>query len=208
VVKHRAAILEARPFGALLRGFWDSDEIEPTTRAALKLCSLLAPRPGELRFAEWTEFDLEAGVWIVPAGRMKVRRPHASPLSTKSIAILRDLHELTGSTRLVFPGNRDRERPISDGTLIAALRRLGFAKETVSPHGFRASFSSFANESGKWHPDAIGRQLAHGDEDRIRGVYARSPFWAERVKLRQWENLLTSHRNALPGGSISSSIQQ
>ena len=184
-VKHRAALTEAKPFGALLRAIDDFDG-QPTTKAALLLCAMLAPRPGEIRQAEWSEFDLEAKVWVVPAGRMKMRRPHASPLSVQAVAILADLRKMSGTGKLLFPSIRSKDRPISDGTLNAALRRLGFTKDDATAHGFRASFSSLANESGKWHPDAIERQLAHTDDDAIRGAYNRSPFWAERVKMMEW----------------------
>lgn len=185
-VQHRAAILDAKPFGGLLRAIWGDEAMDPTTQAALKLAALLAPRPGELRLAEWQEFDLDGAVWAIPAGRMKMRRDHATPLSPEVVVVLRDLHNLTGSGRLVFPSIRSKERSMSDGTMNAALRRLGFTKDQASAHGFRATFSSLANESGKWHPDAIERQLAHADDDAVRGAYARSPYWAERIKMMTW----------------------
>lgn len=184
-VKHRAALLDRKALGGLLRSIEGMDA-QPITRSALWLCALLAPRPGELRLAEWSEFDLDGAVWVVPAGRMKMRRPHASPLSPQAVSILRELQEMTGKGRFLFPSTRTPNRAMSDGTLNAALRRLGYTKTDATSHGFRASFSSLANESGKWHPDAIERQLAHADDDAIRGAYARSPYWAERVKLMSW----------------------
>lgn len=184
-VTHRAALLDREGFGGLLRSI-DGMDAQPITRCALRLCALLAPRPGELRLAEWSEFDLDVAVWVVPAGRMKMRRPHASPLSPQAIAMLRDLQEMTGKGRFLFPSTRTPNRAMSDGTLNAALRRLGYTKEDATSHGFRVSFSSLANESGKWHPDAIERQLAHADDDAVRGAYARSPYWAERVRLMTW----------------------
>ena len=122
--------------------------------------ALLFPRPGELRAAEWMEFDLDKSVWDIPATRMKMRRPHRVPLPKQAIAILRQHQEVAAKGLLVFPGIRTAARPISDGTLNAALRRLGFTKEEVTPHGFRATAASLLNECGKWHPDAIERQLA------------------------------------------------
>ncbi len=195
-VTPRAALLTRSEFGALLRAIDGMDE-QPITRAALRLCALLAPRPGELRLAEWGEFDLDAAVWSIPKGRMKMRRPHVVPLSPLAIEVLLDLRKITGKGRFLFPSTRGPDRAMSDGTLNAALRRLGFTKDQATSHGFRASFSTFANEAkttdaeGRpqvrmWDADAIERQLAHGDEDEIRGAYNRSPYWEERVRLMTW----------------------
>lgn len=184
-VKHRAALLDPTQFGGLLREISDF-EGQASTRVALMLCAILAPRPGELRHAEWCEFNLDEAVWAVPAGRMKMRKPHVVPLPKQAIALLRQLHLLTGKGRLLLPSIRDAERPISENTLNAALRRLGYTKEQASAHGFRATFSTLANESGLWSPDAIERQLAHADPDAVRGAYARGAYWDERVKLAQW----------------------
>jgi integrase len=120
-VKHRAAILEPVAFGALLRAIEDSD-VQPTTEAALKLLALVFSRPGELRNAEWPEFDLEKGVWRIPAGRMKMRREHQVPLSRQALEILKELQAITGNGKLLFPGNRSIQRPISENTLNAALQ--------------------------------------------------------------------------------------
>jgi len=193
VVKHRAAITEPMAFGGLLRAV-DGFQGQPTTVAALKLLALLAARPGELRLAEWSEFDLEKAVWTVPAKRMKMRREHKVPLPRQAVAILAALHALTGRGRLVFPGYgktaKDggvlEPKPISENTLNAALRRMGFGPDDMTAHGFRASFSTMANESGKWNPDAIERALAHADQDGIRAIYARGAYWQERVALAQW----------------------
>ncbi len=184
-VTPRAAITEPRAFGALLRAI-DSFEGQPTTVAALQLMALLFPRPGELRAAEWTEFDLDKAVWTIPAARMKMRRPHRSPLSIQAVAVLKHLRNIYGTGILVFPSVRTATRPISDVALIAALRRIGYAKEEVSPHGFRASASSLLNESGKWNADAIERQLAHVENNDVRRAYARGEYWDERVLMIQW----------------------
>jgi integrase len=160
VVKPRAAVTDPRAFGALLRAI-DGFDGQPTTLAALKLMALLFPRPGELRMAEWTEFDLDAAVWTIPAMRTKMRRAHRVPLPRHAVAILKALGEVTGNGRLVFPCVRTTARPISENTLNAALRRLGYSKDQATAHGFRATASTLLNESGKWNADAIEQQLAH-----------------------------------------------
>ncbi|MBI1330929.1 MAG: tyrosine-type recombinase/integrase, partial [Alphaproteobacteria bacterium] len=184
-VTSRAAITEPKAFGGLLRAI-DSFEGQPETRAALKLLALLFPRPGELRLAEWNEFDIEKAVWNIPAARMKMRRPHRVPLARQTSALLKALREISDGGAFLFPSIRTNERPISDGTLNAALRRLGYSKDEVTPHGFRATASSLLNESGKWHPDAIERQLAHVESDDVRRAYARGEHWNERVEMMQW----------------------
>jgi integrase len=184
-VKHRAAILEPVAFGALLRAIEDSD-VQPTTKAALKLLALVFSRPGELRNAEWPEFDLEKGVWRIPAGRMKMRREHQVPLSRQALEILKELQAITGNGKLLFPGNRSIQRPISENTLNAALRRMGYDKDEVTAHGFRGTASTLLNESGKFSPDAIERSLAHQDNDEIRRAYNRGAYWNERVTMAQW----------------------
>jgi integrase len=178
-------VTDPKAVGALLRSVWDYDG-QPVTKAALPLMAYLFPRPGELRLAEWPEFDFEAAVWSIPAQRMKMRRPHKVPLPSQAIAVLAQLREITGHGRLVFPSVRSKLRPISDNTLNAALRRLGYSQDEATAHGFRATASSLLNESGLWHADAIERQLAHEDGDAVRRAYARAEFWDERVRLMQW----------------------
>jgi integrase len=123
-VKSRSAITDPKQFGALLRAI-DAFEGQPPTKAALQLMALLFPRPGELRAAAWPEFDLDNAVWIIPVERMKMRRPHRIPLSRQAIQVLRELHEITGAGPIAFPSVRTADRPISEGTMNAALRRLG-----------------------------------------------------------------------------------
>jgi integrase len=184
-VKSRSAITDPKQFGALLRAI-DAFEGQPPTKAALQLMALLFPRPGELRAAVWAEFDLDNAVWIIPAERMKMRRPHRIPLSRQAIKILRDLHEITGTGPIAFPSVRTADRPISEGTMNAALRRLGYSKDEATPHGFRATASTLLNESGRWNPDAIERQLAHIESDDVRRAYARGEHWDERVRMMTW----------------------
>ncbi len=184
-VKHRAAILDPAGLGAFLRGA-DDFEGQPTTRAGLRLLPLVFTRPGELRMAEWREFDLANAVWTIPAGRTKMRRAHEVPLARQAVAILSELHALTGRGRLVFPGLRSVERPISENTLNASMRRMGYSNDEVTAHGFRATASTLLNQSGKFSPDAIERALAHQDPDAVRRAYNRGAYWQERVEMAQW----------------------
>ena len=185
VVQHRAAIVEPKAFGGLLRAIASYDGA-PETKAALELLALSFARPGEIRAAEWSEFDLDAALWSIPAHKMKMRRSHRIPLTPRSVQLLRDLHEITGNGRFVFPSARSRQRCMSENTINAALRRLGFAKEEMTAHGFRSAASSMLNECGLWHADAIERQLAHVDNDSVRRAYARADFWEERVRMMTW----------------------
>ena len=135
---------------------------------------------------EWAEVDLDNAVWSIPAGRMKMREPHHVPLSRQAIQILRKVQETTGDGKFVFPSIRSADRPMSENTINAALRRLGYSGADMTAHGFRSTASSLLNESGKWSPDAIERALAHKDSDAIRGAYHRSTYWNERVAMSQW----------------------
>lgn len=184
-VSSRAAITDRVGLGRLLRAI-DSFDGQPTTNTALQLLALLAPRPGELRKAEWSEFDLEEGVWRIPAERMKMRRPHRVPLSQKAIALLKDLRPISGHSELAFPSYRSNKKPISENTLNVALRRMGFTKEEMTSHGFRATFSTLANESGLWNSDAIERALGHVEGNDVRRAYLRAEFWDERVQMAEW----------------------
>jgi integrase len=185
VVSHRAAVTDRKAFGGLLRAVWDYDGMIET-RMALQLMVLLYPRPGELRQAEWPEIDFEKATWTLPAARMKMRREHKKPLPAMAIAILKDLQQLTGDGRLLFPAVTSRQRPMSENTLNSALRRMGFPKEEATSHGFRASASTLLNESGKWAPDAIEAELAHVGADDVRRAYHRAVYWDERVKMAEW----------------------
>ncbi|BCH26730.1 tyrosine-type recombinase/integrase [Mesorhizobium sp. L-8-3] len=184
-VTPRAAVTDPKALGGLLRAI-NAFDGQPTTRAALKLMALLFPRPGELRAAGWDEFDFESSVWSIPEGRMKMRRPHRVPLSTQAVSVLTSLREISGGGSLLFPSVRSGSRPISDNTLNAALRRMGYGKEEATAHGFRATASTLLNECGKWHPDAVERQLAHIENNDVRRAYARAEHWEERVRMMQW----------------------
>ena len=185
VHRPRSAVIGAKPFGALLRAI-DGFGGQPTTHAALKLMALLFPRPGEMRGAEWSEFDLAQALWTIPAERMKMKRAHRKPLSRHAVGILAALRPITGAGRFVFPSVRTSEKPLSETTLNAALRRLGYGSDEATAHGFRASASTLLNESGLWSADAIERELAHVEANAIRRAYARGEHWDERVRMMQW----------------------
>lgn len=184
-VSHRAAITDKKAFGGLLRAIWTYEGM-PETRMALQLMALLYPRPGELRQAEWSEFDFEKTTWMIPASRMKMRREHRKPLSAQALAILKDLQALTGHGKFLFPAITSSTRTMSENTMNSALRRMGFTQEEATSHGFRASASSLLNESGKWSPDAIEAELAHVGADEVRKAYHRALYWEERVKMTDW----------------------
>lgn len=200
-VTHYGAVTEASEVGDLLRAI-DGYEGLGMTKWALQLAPHVFVRPGELRHARWDEIDFEAALWTIPAEKMKMRKAHHVPLSRQSIAILQEIRSITGSSGYVFPSMRSRMRPMSENTLNAALRRLGYTTNEMTAHGFRAMASTLLNESGKWSPDAIERALAHGDSDKVRAAYHRGAHWKERVAMAQWwSDLLDSLRSgasALP----------
>ena len=183
--KHHAAILEPKKAGELLRAI-DGYEGSPVTQIALQLSALMFVRPGELRHAEWTEFDTDAAIWRIPGEKMKGRLEHVVPLSKQTLALLERARDLTGDGKYVFPSIRTPARPMSENTVNAALRRLGYTKDDMTAHGFRAMASTLLNESGKWSSDAIERALAHKDKDAVRAAYHRGAHWSERVEMAQW----------------------
>jgi integrase len=182
---HRAAITAPKAFGALLREV-DAFEGQATTRIGLKFLALTAQRPGEVRHAKWEEFDFQEKVWALPADKMKMRRDHNVPLPDQAIALLDELRMITGNGVYLFPSLRSWQRPMSENTLNAALRRMGYSGDEMTAHGFRASFSTLANESGLWNPDAIEAALAHVERNEVRKAYNRGMYWEERVKLADW----------------------
>lgn len=185
--KHLAAIFEPRRVGELLRAI-DGYEGQgpPITRIALQLSPYVFVRPGELRRAEWAELDLDAGIWRIPAAKMKGRQEHVVPLSVQAVELFRSAQAHTGTGGFVFPSIRTSRKPMSENTVNAALRRLGFTGDEMTAHGFRAMASTLLNESGKWSPDAIERALAHKDKDAVRAAYHRGAHWSERVAMAQW----------------------
>lgn len=192
--RHHAAITDPRELGGLLRAI-DGYAGDASTRAALRLAPLVFVRPGELRHAEWSEIDFDAGEWNIPAHKMKMREPHLVPLSSQAVAILRDLQPLTGHRQYVFPGGRSPKRPLSDNALTAALRRMGFDKETMTAHGFRATARTLLDEVLGWRPDLIEHQLAHAVRDPNGRAYNRTSHLPERRKMMQaWADYLDALR--------------
>lgn len=192
---HRAAITTAADAGALLRAVEDY-EGNALTRIALRLLPHLFVRPGELRWAEWSEFDFDKAVWTIPDHKMKMRRPHAVPLSRQALAIIGEIEHDASYSGFLFPSLRALDRPMSDKTINAALRRLGFSKDQMTGHGFRAMAATLLNEMGIWNPDAIERQLAHADGNSIRRAYARGQYWEERVRMMQhWSDYIDQLRD-------------
>jgi integrase len=184
-VRHRPAVASPEGVGQLMRAI-EGMEGSLVVRSGLKIMALCFPRPGELRYAEWADIDLEAATWTIPAERTKMRRQHVIPLAPQAVAIFRELHKATGHRRLVFPGVRNANVPMSENTLNAALRRLGYSEAEMTAHGFRATASTLLNESRRWHVDAIERALAHVDSNKVRRAYARGEHWDERVKMAEW----------------------
>lgn len=187
---HHAAITEPKAIGALLRAI-DGYQGYFVTKCALRIAPLVFVRPGELRKAEWTEISLDRAEWNIPAERMKMRESHLVPLSTQAVEILQELHALTGNDRFVFPGARTNGRPMSDNAILAALRRMGFAKDEMSGHGFRAMARTILDEVLQVRPDYIEHQLAHAVRDPNGRAYNRTAHLVERRKMMQlWADYL------------------
>jgi integrase len=187
---HRAAPVDPKEVAPLLRVI-DSYQGSFIVGCALRLLPMLFCRPGELRGMEWAELDLDAAEWSIPAGRMKMKQPHLVPLPIQAVAILKQLHPLTGNGSLVFPGTRSAQRCISDNTLNAALRRLGIEKHELTSHGWRATARTLLHEVLGFTPDAIEAQLAHTVPDRLGRAYNRTTHIQERRKMMQvWADYL------------------
>lgn len=193
--KHMAALVKPDEVGGLLRAI-DGYQGERTVRAALMLAPLVFVRPGELRSAEWQELDLKAGRWEIPKERMKMDEPLVVPLSRQAVAILEDLHLLTGSGGLVFPSTRTAARPISNNTLNAALRRMGFTKDEMTAHGFRAMARTMLEENLGFRYELIEQQLGHVVRDPNGRAYNRTRHLDERAAMMQaWADYLDRLRD-------------
>ena len=193
-----ASVTEPARVGELLRAI-DGYSGQPITAFALKLAPLVFVRPGELRGAEWSEFDLETAEWRIPAARMKMGEQHLVPLSRQAVAILREVQVLTGRGRYVFPSLLSAERPMSNNTINAALRRLGYGSDEQTGHGFRSMASTLLNEQG-FPPDVIELQLAHQERNKVRAAYNRATRLAERRQMMQvWADYLDGLR---AGGNV------
>ena len=190
---HFSTIVDTKEIGQLLRDI-DAYSGNLIVRAALRLAPYVFVRPGELRKAEWTEFDLENAEWRIPAKRMKMRVLHIVPLSRQVLGILHDLHPYSGDGLYLFPSVRAKSAPISDMTLLAGLRRLGYSKEQMTVHGFRSLASTLLNEQG-FNRDWVERQLAHGERNSVRASYNYAEYLPERRKMMQtWADFLDSLR--------------
>ncbi|OUR63489.1 integrase [Methylophaga sp. 42_25_T18] len=199
-VKHHPSITEPVKIGALMRAIQDFTGTI-ITATALKLSPLVFVRPGELRQAEWSEIDLDNAEWRIPAEKMKMRVVHIVPLSKQAVSIIREVEPFTGHGKYIFPSNRTITRPMSNNTVNAALRRMGYTKEEMTGHGFRSMASTILNEQG-WNRDAIERQLAHGEKDGVRAAYNYAQHLPERKKMMQaWADYLdglATGANAIP----------
>jgi len=201
LVQHMAAITDPKRVGELLRAI-ESYKGMPITRAALQLAPLVFVRPGELRKAEWSEFDLDAAQWRIPAARMKRTKQeklsgveHVVPLSRQAVAILRELHPLTGHGRYLFPSPRTGERPMSDNGVLSALRRMGFPSDEMTGHGFRAMARTLLAERLNVDEAIIEAQLAHAVKDSLGRAYNRTQLIEQRSKMLQtWADYLDKLR--------------
>ena len=195
-VQHHASVTDPKEVGGLLRAI-DGFTGAFSTRCALRLAALVFVRPGNLRHAEWTEIDFDKAEWRIPASKMKAKEQHIVPLSTQAIAILREIQPLTGSNRYVFASERAGGKPMSENTINAALRRLGYAKNEMTGHGFRSMASTLLHELGLPHM-VIERQLAHGERNEVSAAYNFAEYLPERRKMmQQWADYL----DKLKGGA-------
>lgn len=189
-----AAITDPHGIGALLRDL-EAYTGNAVVRASLRIAPYVFVRPGELRKAEWAEIRFDSAEWRIPAGRMKSRVPHIVPLAQQVLHILEDLHRLTGRSRYLFPSMRANTAPISDMTLLAALRRMGYDRSTMTVHGFRGMASTLLNERG-YNRDWIERQLAHGERNSVRAAYNHAEYLPERRRMMQeWADYLDTLRD-------------
>lgn len=186
--KPRAAITEPRQIGLLMR---DIEHCRSKKRrCSLKLAALTFVRPGELCQAEWSEIEWDTGIWRIPAAKMKMKRPHSVPLSRQALDVLRELQGVTGKTRWLFPSRWDKARHEGGIVLNLALRRMGYGKEVMTAHGFRAMAATTLSEQG-WPSETIERQLAHIDKNQVRAAYQRSELLEERRRMLQaWADYL------------------
>jgi integrase len=186
-----ATITDPEKMGALMVAI-DGYQGSIITRCALNLAPLTFVRPGELRHAEWSEINLEKAKWKIPAEKMKMRTTHIVPLSLQAITVLGEIKPLTENSRYVFPSLRSGTRPMSNNTILAALRNMGYGKDEMTGHGFRAMASTILHEQG-WPSDIIERQLAHAERNNIKAAYNHAQNLPERRRMMQkWADYLNS----------------
>lgn len=201
-VKHHASITDPIQAGALLRAI---EEYQGSfiTKCALRLAPLLFVCPGELRHAEWSEINTETAEWRIPAEKMKMPEQHIVPLSDQALDIMEELHALSSKSSYVFPCDRSNIRPMSENTMNAGLRRLGYTKDEMTSHGFRSMASTLLNEQGS-NRDWIERQLAHAERDNVRAAYNYAEYLTERKKMmQQWADYLDELK---AGGKVVTGI--
>jgi integrase len=191
---HFAAITDPKQAGELMRSIYAYSG-HAYTVAALKLSPLVFVRPGELRTAEWAEIDLDAAEWRIPGGKMKMKVDHLVPLSTQAVEILRNVQPITGHGRYVFPSLRTGERPMSENTINAALRGMGYAQDVHSAHGFRAMARTILDEVLGERVDLIEHQLSHAVKDPNGRAYNRTAHLpARRAMMQRWADYLDKLR--------------
>jgi integrase len=196
-----AAVLEPTSVGELMREIVNFSG-QPTTKAALMFSALIFQRPHNVRMAEWTHMDMDAGLWTIPAADMKRKldgkrngRPHLVPLAPQAVQVLKDLQPLTGHGRYVFPSLLTSQRPMSENTLRAALRRMGYSNDDMTPHGFRAMARTIMVEKLNINPEVIEAQLAHGKSGPLGAAYDRAEFMEQRRKMMTaWADYLDELR--------------
>ena len=189
VSKNMATITDPKEIGALLRSIDNYNTGYDVTKYALKLTPLMLLRPGELRQAEWSEIDFDKKMWKIPKEKMKMKRDHLIPLSKQAIEILESIKPITGHGKYVFPSVRTTDRPMSNVTVLAALRRMGYTKEEICTHGFRAMASTLLNENVHEHgfdSAVIEAQLAHQIRNKVEAAYNRAEHLPQRIKMMQW----------------------
>jgi integrase len=204
-VKHHASITEPSLIGAFLRDI-HSYQGAYLTQQALKLAPLVFVRPGELRHAEWSEIDFDKAEWRIAAPKMKMKVTHIVPLSIQALQILKEIHEHTGHLQYVFTGVTSTKRPMSENTVNMALRRMGYEKSDMTGHGFRSMASTILHEQG-WLHDAIERQLAHSDKNKVSAAYNYAEHLPKRrLMMQEWANYLDALRsgaNVVPIGKVA-----
>jgi len=199
--KPMASVRDIRKVGELLRAI-DGYQGHFITCCALRLSPLVFVRPGELRHAEWSEIDLEQAMWKIPAEKMKMAETHIVPLSKQAILILKEIESLTGNGKYIFPSLRTSKRPMSENTILAALRRLGYSKDEMTPHGFRAMASTVLHEKG-WKSEVIERQLAHRERNKVKAAYNHAEYLQDRRNMMQyWADLLDDLKAGKPERSV------
>ena len=192
-VRHHASITDPVALGHLLRAI-DAYQGEPSISFALRILPYVFVRSGELRGARWPEINLETGEWLIPAERMKMKRPHLVPLAPQVVKLFQGVREFSGHDVLVFPGQSSRTRCITDMGLLNALRRMGFGKDEMTVHGFRSTASTILNEQG-FRADVIEAQLAHAERNAVRDAYNRAVYLPERrAMMKAWADYLDGLR--------------